>query len=96
MDNVLRICCDKCSIIKKAYDTKQLLVYANGQSSPCLDLRRISPGNYCNLKCHIGLVPVSLSENILAISQIRERDVNYVVKSTEKRNKNVVRICGFV
>lgn len=45
LDNVLRKCCDKCSIIKKAYDTKQLLIYGNGQSSACLDLRRISPGN---------------------------------------------------
>lgn len=44
LDNVLRKCCDKCSIIKQAYDTKQLLIYGNGQNSPCLDLRRISPG----------------------------------------------------
>lgn len=42
LDAVLRKCCD--SIIKHAYDTKQLLIYANGQNSCCLDLRRISPG----------------------------------------------------
>lgn len=44
MDTVLRQCCDKCNIIKKAYETRQILILPNGQNSACLDLRHISPG----------------------------------------------------
>lgn len=46
LNDVLRKCCSKCDIIQRALNDSNLLVYGNGQKGPCLDIRRISPGNY--------------------------------------------------
>lgn len=42
---VLEECSHTCNIIKKAYESNQIRIYANGQKSPCLDLTNISSGN---------------------------------------------------
>lgn len=44
LEDVVRRCCDECTIIKQAYSLEKLLIFCSGQSSVCLDLRCISPG----------------------------------------------------
>lgn len=44
LGTVLEQCCHKCDIIKSAYESKRIRIYANGQKSPCLDLSKISSG----------------------------------------------------
>lgn len=46
LDEIIQKCTDKCNIIKKAKESKNLLVCPNGQSSVCLDLRQISLGTF--------------------------------------------------
>lgn len=45
--DVIEKCCNECSVINRAYKIdKQLLVYPNGQSGPCLNLLNI-PNDLC-------------------------------------------------
>lgn len=46
VQDVIRRCCEECTVIKKAYNLDQLLVCQSGQPSVCLDLRCISSGKY--------------------------------------------------
>lgn len=39
LKNIILDCCDKCSIIKNAKETNNLLLLSNGQIGPCLDMR---------------------------------------------------------
>lgn len=43
LEQILDRC--QCNILQNARNNNQLLVYATGQSTPCLDLRTLSPGN---------------------------------------------------
>lgn len=45
LKTVLKRCCQDCTIIQKAYNLEQLLVFCSGQTSVCLDLRNITTGN---------------------------------------------------
>lgn len=47
LHDIIERCCDKCPLIKNAYDKKQLEIFSNGQSGPCLDMRFIS-SELCN------------------------------------------------
>lgn len=47
LHEIIQRCCEKCSLIKNAYITKQLEIFSNGQSGPCLDMRSLSP-ELCN------------------------------------------------
>lgn len=44
LKEVIKKCSEECEVIREATHSEQLVVYGNGQSGPCLDLRRISPG----------------------------------------------------
>lgn len=53
LTTVLEECCHKCNIIKTAYESKQIRIYANGQKSPCLDLSNISSGMCLNCQIYV-------------------------------------------
>lgn len=44
LEAVVKRCCQHCTIIQKAYNLEQLLVFCSGQTSVCLDLRNITSG----------------------------------------------------
>lgn len=42
LENILEKCCCICDILREARDSRQLIVYGNGQKGPCLDMRTLS------------------------------------------------------
>lgn len=44
LEDVIRRSAEQCTVIKKAFNLEQLLIFGSGQHSVCLDLRSISPG----------------------------------------------------
>lgn len=42
--DLVQSCCNKCDILAGAYAQQQLVICANGQAGPCLDLRNLPPG----------------------------------------------------
>ncbi|XP_054744256.1 4'-phosphopantetheine phosphatase [Anastrepha obliqua] len=44
--NLLDNCCTHCSVLEQAWQDQRLLVYANGQRGPCLDMRTL-PTELC-------------------------------------------------
>lgn len=47
LSELLDKCCSHCSVLAKARQEQNLLVYANGQSGPCLDMRTL-PSELCD------------------------------------------------
>lgn len=41
---LVRACCKSCDILAQAYASEHLLVFANGQTGPCLDLGSLPQG----------------------------------------------------
>lgn len=41
---VIQKCCDECKILENSFKTKELQIFPNGQTGPCLDFRNLNPG----------------------------------------------------
>lgn len=44
LKDIVQECCKICDKIAAAYSQQELVVYANGQTGPCLDMRSLPPG----------------------------------------------------
>lgn len=47
--DIVQECCKICDKIAAAYAQQELVVYANGQTGPCLDMRNLPPGEDVNV-----------------------------------------------
>lgn len=44
LKDLLRECCKKCDKLAEAFAKREIIVYANGQAGPCLNMKNLNPG----------------------------------------------------